>query len=295
MKMPGSATRIYQPVFLDSLQRLLRPNEEVRDTVDVDVETMEGFSSVKTQRGVVLVLTTQRLLVIRGKSMLGGRSALTLDFDQIEQVGGTRQGNVSIEYKGEFGSPGLWKVLLGDPQMARHWVDSISNRGAAAPAHVEEAATPPPAWTAMRPQLTGFVQELRPLTGPQSVGELFGDSRGLGQANLAMFRAFDSVEAMRMACETVAVTILSAENIGPGDLQEVMGLPGLRGNDVPADLMERVEQLSSLSRVFLGQFGDDGEEVWELWKNNDEIAGDVLCWLAVAWERLASTGRVEHL
>ena len=55
------------------------------------------------------------------------------------------------------------------------------------------------------------------------------------------------------------------------------------------------EGLASAAMGFLGQFSEDGQSLWELWKRNDEVAGEFLCWHTIAWQRLASQGRVPLL
>jgi hypothetical protein len=66
-------------------------------------------------------------------------------------------------------------------------------------------------------------------------------------------------------------------------------------NVLTPEQQKAADSLAGAATTFLGQFDEPGANMWELWKKRDDVAGEFLCWHAVAWSRLATVGKVEPL
>jgi hypothetical protein len=123
---------------------------------------------------------------------------------------------------------------------------------------------------------------------------IFGEGRGLVRALAHLQSSFASIDEVRTAGQIVAVDLLEAtaeERIGPADLDQVMGLPTRPGSGTEAE-RTAAEGIGGGATVFLGQFDEDGGNMWELWKERDDVACEFLCWLLVARQRLVTVGKI---
>jgi len=134
------------------------------------------------------------------------------------------------------------------------------------------------------------MEALGPLAAPAALGQLFGEGLGLETAMAAVSSAFLDAADVRQAGTMIALDILTAadKGIGPPQLDQVMGLNSLQGNHLAPDALKAAESLAGAAKTFLGQFDEDGANIWELWKKNDEVAAEFLCWHTVARLRLAT-------
>jgi hypothetical protein len=167
------------------------------------------------------------------------------------------------------------------------------------------AASPPPTAgsnaseqppNALAKQLRRFILSLAPLTGANSISKPFGEGLGLEGAMSLLPQSFDSVETLRRAGEMMAITIVGATGegrINPDDVNYVMGVSNIRNSGLTPDQVAAADGLAGAAYTFLGQLDEPGTNMWELWKNRDDVAGEFLCWHAVAWGRLATLGRVD--
>ena len=89
------------------------------------------------------------------------------------------------------------------------------------------------------------------------------------------------------------IAVTAQGQIAPEDLSRVMGTPNLRGSALPADQAAAAENLAGAAYAFLGQIHEPCTSMWELWKKRDDVASEFLCWYAVAWGRLVTTGRIK--
>jgi hypothetical protein len=110
-----------------------------------------------------------------------------------------------------------------------------------------------------------------------------------------IFKVFLDADDIRQAGTMMALDILTAVDVGPEQLKDVMGENMIGGNSVSPVLLKTAELLASAARTYLGQFDEDGADVWELWKKNDEVAAEFLCWHSVARLRLATAGMMESV
>jgi len=297
VEVPGTSRRLREPKFQSLIQQYLVSDEVILDAADGNLE-IYGNGGLRPHYDLAIVLTNQRLLGVRGRGILGIKALQAIDLKWIHQVGVTREWNVNVKYKDDTGWPGWWKLHIGSEQhIADHWMRRIqqammSSRGEL-PQPNSAAAEPSSEWQAMREQLAEFAKALAPTTGQDSIGRPFGESLGLEAAMQVMFESFESVDDMRSAGETMAVTILTDNLVGTEDLDYVMGLPIVLGlTPVQA---HAVDLLAGAAKTFLAQFNKPGADMWELWKQRDNVAGEFLCWHAVAWQRLATLGKVQAL
>jgi len=190
------------------------------------------------------------------------------------------------------------ELAQGNAEVAANEIKAATNaRPPAAsppPAPGHHATGKPP--DAIARQLGRFILSLSLLTGADSVGKPFGEGLGLEGAMSLLSQSFDSIGTLRRAGEMMAITIIGATGEGritPDDVNNVMGVPNIRGGGLTPDQAAAADGLAGAAYTFLGQLDEPGANMWELWKNRDDVAGEFLCWHAVAWGRLAALGRVD--
>ncbi len=133
------------------------------------------------------------------------------------------------------------------------------------------------------------------LVGPESIGQPLGEGIGLEAAIAATRRTFTGIDEVREAGCRLAVSIITTKSIAPPDVNAVMGVDVIEGGELPPAQAEAARALGGAAVTFLGQVGTDGANIWELWKRNDEVAEELLCWHLVAWGRLMTLGKVPPL
>jgi len=149
---------------------------------------------------------------------------------------------------------------------------------------------------ALATQLRRFILSLSLLTEAECVGKPFGEGIGLEGAMSLLPQSFDSIETMRRAGEMMAITLLGATGEGritPDDVNYVMGVSNIRDGGLTPDQAAAADALAGAAYTFLGQLDEPDGDTWQLWRKRDDVAGEFLCWHAVAWGRLAALGRVD--
>ena len=191
-------------------------------------------------------------------------------------------------------------MAQGNAEVAAHEVTLAINaqRSTTGPPQTPSAHTSEQPQNALAKQLNRFILSLSLLTGAESIGRPFGEGLGLEGAMSLLSQFFDSVETVRRAGEMMAITIIGATGKGqitPDDLNYVMGTLNLRDSGLTPDQAAAADGLAGAAYTFLGQLHEPGANMWELWKKRDDVAGEFLCWHAVAWGRLAALGRVDPI
>ena len=192
------------------------------------------------------------------------------------------------------------EIAQGNAQVAAHEVTLAVNalRPAGSPTSTPRTPESEQSSNALAAQLRCFIRSLSHLTGTDTVGRLFGEGLGLENAMSLLPLSFDRIETMQEAGEMMAITIIGAtgqEQITPEDLHYVMGTSILRDSGLTAGQATAAENLAAAALGFLGQLHEPGASMWELWKNRADVAGEFLCWHAVAWGRLSTLGRVDPM
>jgi hypothetical protein len=146
-------------------------------------------------------------------------------------------------------------------------------------------------------QLYEFLDSIRYLASLDMVGRPFGAGFGLEAALELASMHIESSSNLRMCGSTMAIDFLTSDGLGDDDLDKVMGLTDSVLDDlgISPELRTPLLRLGGAAKVFLGQFDEPGQPMWDLWCRRDDVAAEFLCWLAVARLRLATVGRMEQL
>ncbi len=192
------------------------------------------------------------------------------------------------------------EMAQGNAQVATHEVNLAVNsqRSTTSPPQEPSAAASEGPQNTLAKQLDRFILSLSLLTGAENIGRPFGEGLGLESAISLLSQSFHSIDAVRHAGEMMAVTIVGATGKGqatPDDVNYFMGTSNLRDSGLTADQAAAADGLAGAAFTFLGQLHETGANMWELWKKRDDVAGEFLCWHAVAWGRLAALGRVDPI
>lgn len=194
------------------------------------------------------------------------------------------------------------EIAQKNAQVAAHEVTLAMDMNAIRPvgsqSPVPRAREPEQIPNDLAAQLRRFIRSQSPGMGTGVIGQPFGAGLGLEGSMAALPQFFTTIETMRDAGEMMAMTIIGATGqgqIAPDDLSYVMGTASLRSNGLTADQATAAENLAGAARAFLGQLHEPGASMWELWKSRADVAGEFLCWHAVAWGRLAALGRVDPI
>lgn len=260
-----------------------------------------------------VVLTTRRLLVAKDKMF--GRPKLSRAVDLREIVGSSfgpllgvgptwevalrlRSGGVGTMY---FDGPSQCEPIESRLRSAvlalnsgRSSADTSSH-----PAPPESPEPQPPELAARVRRNYAFLRSLQPLATAEMVGQPFGEGFGLEEAMALVPQHFPDVREMRESHQMLCVDLLVAtgKTFEPDDLDDIMGTneSAFQSYEIAPAQFGAVTSLSGAARAFLGQFGDDGAFVWELWRNRDDVAAEFLCWHAVALLRLVAIGKMPAL
>ena len=119
--------RLYTPKFAGTADQYLGHDESVLLADDCNGEIFEVGGNMKYHHDLAVVLTDRRLILFRGRGMMGPKKPWIVELRHVEGTGVTRQGNTSIKSKDETGFPGLWKLVFQDEPMADLWMHSISH------------------------------------------------------------------------------------------------------------------------------------------------------------------------
>jgi hypothetical protein len=143
--------------------------------------------------------------------------------------------------------------------------------------------------------LQRFLAELSGLTGSDSIGTPFGEGAGLELARSAAQRCFPNMDLARSAGLRIAISLITEEAIDSDLVSALMGADSMNGSGLAPAQAEAARSLGGAAMSFLGQLNEVGANMWELWRANDEVAEEFLCWHAVAWGRLITVGKVPLL
>lgn len=297
---PGSSAHLSTSKYADALGGVLGRSESVVDTIDGRLEVLDP-SKNKPYFDIAFVLTDERLIAVRGKGVMGVKRPLQVRFDQVTQVAVSQQANVTVEYRGAMDRPERWKMIIGgDSSTSDRWMDQIYRYCTDDPDDVTATGEAPPESEASsafrrrdfkecrtRLQVLIDAAESRGLAG--AVGQIFGQGHGLEALMDVVAGAFLDGDDVRQAGSMMALDILMAsdDGVGPDQLDQVMGLDGAGSTRDVAGFKAAVD-LGGAAKVFLGQFNEPGESIWELWKGDDEVAVEFLCWHTVARLRLSA-------
>ena len=286
------------PKFAGLADQFIPQDAVVVDAVDTNVEVFDG-TRMKPHPGMAVVLTTAQLLAFRGRGVLGARAPFVVDVNSIGRAGVTRQGNVNVEFRGEQGFPGLWKLIFGDMSLADGWMRRIWDQ-ARQPQTDDRSSGPSAEWKACRARLQSFCDALSPFTGPAMVGQPLAEGLGLEQVIDLITRHFLSPADVRQADTIVSMDLISETGRGgmtPNDLAAVMGITpeAMRKTGLSAPQLKLAGDLAEAAQVFLGQLDEDGSQIWELWKKRDDVAAEFLSWHTIARLRLATIGVLEAI
>jgi hypothetical protein len=105
------------PRFARLADQYIQDSDAIVDAADADVEVFDGMK-MRPHAGLAIVLTEHQLMAFSGRGILGAKAPLTAGITAITEVGVTRQGNVSVEFRGDHGAPGFWKLMFGDTSAA---------------------------------------------------------------------------------------------------------------------------------------------------------------------------------
>jgi hypothetical protein len=301
----GGSARLRDPKFAGQLDTQLRAEETLLDTADVLADIFE-LGILKPYPGLALALTSNRLLLVRARGLLGAKAPFSMNLtslsgiDVIQQPGSGKY-LVQVTFTDERGRPGLWKLNFGgDEQLATRWTTKIERAAVAGTERdvsTEDAEPQPPSSSSnaeeCRARLLEFCDSLTPLTSREMIGEPIGSGHGLEQVVSLALQHFEGPESIRGAGMMVAADFLVAiDTVGPDDLNAVMGFPSGPRQGITAQEAQAADSLAGAAVTFLGQFDDDGANIWELWKNRDDVAVEILAWLTIARLRLVTVGKL---
>jgi len=139
------------------------------------------------------------------------------------------------------------------------------------------------------------VRAVPDLVGRDATGEPFGTGLGLERVVTATRVHLTGSDQVREPGFRPAVSIIADEGLTPDSLNAVMATEDPAATRVDAAQAEAARELGGTAMVFLGRFDSGGASMWELWKVNDGVAGELCAWPAVAWGRLTSTGKVQPI
>lgn len=156
---------------------------------------------------------------------------------------------------------------------------------------------PPPEVRARTRRIHSFLTAVGDLPGIRTVGKPFGEGHGLEAVlDLIPEHFLDAID-VRECNRMVGVDLLvgPGETFQPDDLDAVMGVTdeSLRRYGVASDQRKAITALAGAARTFLGQFEQEGANMWELWSRRDDVAAEFLSWHSVARLRLAIAGKME--
>lgn len=140
-----------------------------------------------------------------------------------------------------------------------------------------------------------FITALSFLTDQAHVGQPYGEGTGLELVRSIARTTFNSLDEVREGGFRLGISLITNDSLHPDDVSGVMGAGALDTSGLTPYQAQAARDLGGAAITFLGQINRDGENIWELWKRNDEVAEELLCWLAVAWGRLETAERVERL
>lgn len=265
--------------FADVLAQSLRQGERVLLIDDCDAEIFE-FTRLSPKSDLVAVLTADRLLLLRGRGLMGGsKRPWILDLTDLEHVAVTAEGNVNLRFT-QRADPGIWKLVFRDTERADLWMQEIGR--ACQPGD----ETGDGAWMS---RLHDCLEALTPFAAPDNIGVPFGPGAGLEEAVQVIQTHLQSPSEAR-SCGRVMITELLTQV--PGEDPElstltVMGVAELRDGGGAKGRQEL--ELAGAAMVLIDQSREPGS-LWKLWEERDDVAAKLLAWHCIARLRLAAQG-----
>jgi hypothetical protein len=274
----------------------------------------EMYEQGRSQRKFELValLTTERLLLLRGRGVFAGpKKPFAIALRDIDRVAVTREGNVNIELAGPHGVPGLWKLIIENEGLADLWMATIHQaceelgreRGEALSRAQEELAIQrgghapsgdSPNESSRMTRLHDLIDDLRPYATPASFGQPLGEGCGLEEAMQHVFQRLESPDDVRSCGHMVMVDLVAGaqDDQTADDTAEIMGLSqeALMAGTIP----KAAASLGGAAMELLAQRGGPGN-IWDLWCRRDDVAVEMLCWHSIARLRLGNAGKMDPL
>lgn len=256
-------------------------------------------------RFATVVVTNQRLLVAKEKTF--GRPKLSKSVDLEDVIGSGFGPLLGVGPTWEVGlnlrHGGVASIYFDGPHQCEPVENAIRR---AATGQAESVGPPRPVDGSPPPEVQervkrnySFLKALRPLAATEMVGQPFGEGFGLEDALAVVPSHFPNASELRESHQMLAVELLMAtgKTFEPDDLDEIMGTNerAFQSFEISPSQFGAVTSLAGAARTFLGQFDDDGGNMWELWKSRDDVAAEFLCWHAVALLRLARVGKMPSI
>ena len=194
------------------------------------------------------------------------------------------------EFRFGFHSPGEAQLADASQKRAQVVARQIASLKESSPgdATSNEPLTDDP----VKDKTLRFLAAISFVTDNAAIGRPFGPGHGLELVRALVRQTFDSIDDARESGFRLGISMITTEQIGPEDASSVMGASALDDAGLTKQEADGIRDLGEAAMAFLAQINRDGANIWELWKRNDEVAEEFLCWHAVAWGRLTTLGKV---
>jgi hypothetical protein len=305
------SSRLREDKFAGVVAQHVTDDEEILLADDCHAEMLEqGRSQHKFE--LVALLTTGRLLLLRGRGVFAGpKKPFAIALRDIDRVAVTREGNVNIELSGPHGIPGLWKLIIENEELADLWMVTIHQaceelgrgRGEALSRAQEELAMQQgrrapighsPNASSRMTRLHDLIDDLRLYATPPSFGRPLGEGCGLEEAVQHVFQRLEGPDDVRSCGHMVMVDLIAGtqDDQTADDTADIMGLSqeALVAGTIP----KTAASLGGPAMELLAQLGGPGN-IWDLWCRRDDVAVEMLCWHSIARLRLGNAGKMEPL
>jgi hypothetical protein len=305
----GRSSRLREDKFAGLVTQHLVGDEKVLLADDCSAEVFEN-GRVHHKFDLAALLTSERLLLLRGRGLMGPKKPFVIPLRDVDQTGVTQEGNVNVKLTGPHGTPSLWKLIFHDDGLADLWMTTIHQaceelfreRGEALSRAQEELAiqqgrVPPDDSLRSDPRLTrlhDLLDDLRPYATPATFGQPLGEGCGLEEVMQHVFQRLDDPDDVRSCGHMVMVDLITEarDDQVAEDMAEIMGMTEKAiaagaGTSAAMDLGGAAIEL-------LGQLGGPGN-IWNLWSQRDDVAVEMLCWHSIARLRLGNAGKMEPL
>jgi hypothetical protein len=277
--MPGDvftrSQRLSHQKFAGVLEQNLGEGERVLLVDDCDAEIFE-ISQPTPRSGLVALLSCDRLLLLRGRGVLGAKRPWVMELVRLEQLGITAEGNLNLRFSDPNGEPHLWKLIFRDALLAERWMRELE--GACKPDTPDED---------LHSRLYDCLDSLAPLAVSAQVGRPFAAGAGLETAIERVQAHLRNAEEVR-SCDRMAIVELLAHLPGEEPARTALEVMGA---DTESDdgVVEAARELGGAAVELIRQFREP-DKLWALWEERDDVALELFAWHCVARLRLATAG-----
>jgi hypothetical protein len=226
---------------------------------------------------LVAVLTNDRVLLLRGRGMMGPKKPWVMRLTDLDHAGATREGNFNLEASDPTRGQDFWKLILRDATKANEWFEAVNS-----------ICNPDPPEAVSLVRLHEFVNHLEATASPDELRQQFGPGAGLEDVVAKIESHFADIEQVRFCDRLVMVELLTQV---PGDdppatTLDLMGFPSSLPPDGSSDPMA---QTAGAAIELIRQFNAP-ESLTELWESRGDVALEMFAWHCVARQRLATAG-----